>query len=47
MGTGEGKRRALVVVDVQNDFCPGSALAGDRCDEVIAPLNGMIKEYLA
>lgn len=28
----------LVVVDVQNDFCPGGALAVPRGDEVIAPI---------
>jgi nicotinamidase/pyrazinamidase len=30
---------ALIVVDVQNDFCPGGALPVDRGDEVIEPLN--------
>lgn len=28
----------LIVVDVQNDFCPGGALAVPRGDEVIAPI---------
>lgn len=32
-------RKALIVVDVQNDFCPGGALAVPRGDEVVAPLN--------
>lgn len=32
-------RDALVIVDVQNDFLPGGALAVPRGDEVIAPLN--------
>ena len=41
------KKRALIVVDVQNDFCPGGALAVPRGDEVIAPLNKLIKEFLA
>jgi len=40
------ERRALVVVDVQNDFCPGGSLAVERGDEVIAPLNRLIKEFL-
>lgn len=40
-------RRALLVVDVQNDFCPGGALAVERGDEVIAPLNGLIAEFLS
>lgn len=40
-------KRALIVVDVQNDFCPGGALAVARGDEVVAPLNDLIKEFLA
>lgn len=39
-------KRALVVVDVQNDFCMGGALAVPAGDEVIAPLNQLIKEFL-
>lgn len=35
-------RSALVVVDVQNDFCPGGALAVKDGDEVVAPLNKFI-----
>jgi nicotinamidase/pyrazinamidase len=31
--------RALIIVDVQNDFTPGGALAVPRGDEVIAPIN--------
>jgi nicotinamidase/pyrazinamidase len=30
---------ALIVVDVQVDFCPGGALAIDGCDEVVRVLN--------
>jgi len=30
---------ALLIVDVQNDFCPGGALAVPEGDQVIAPLN--------
>jgi nicotinamidase/pyrazinamidase len=41
------KKRALIVVDVQNDFCPGGALAVARGDEVVAPLNSLIREFLA
>lgn len=40
------KKRALIVVDVQNDFCPGGALAVAHGDEVIAPLNYLIDEFL-
>lgn len=32
-------KSALIVVDVQNDFCPGGSLAVERGDEIIAPLN--------
>jgi nicotinamidase/pyrazinamidase len=40
------RKRALIVVDVQNDFCPGGALAVSRGDEVIGPLNILIEEFL-
>ena len=30
---------ALIVVDVQNDFCPGGALAVERGDEVVPVVN--------
>jgi nicotinamidase/pyrazinamidase len=40
------KKRALIVVDVQNDFCPGGALAVAHGDEVVAPLNALIDEFL-
>ena len=39
-------RQALIVVDVQNDFCPGGTLAVPHGDEVIAPLNKLIDEFL-
>ena len=37
-------KQALLVVDVQNDFCPGGALAVPHGDEVIPPLNNLIDE---
>lgn len=40
------KRKALIVVDVQNDFCPGGSLAVGHGDEVVAPLNRLINEFL-
>jgi nicotinamidase/pyrazinamidase len=43
----DGEKRALIVVDVQNDFCPGGALAVERGDEVVEPLNELIGEFLA
>jgi nicotinamidase/pyrazinamidase len=39
-------KQALIVVDVQNDFCPGGALAVAHGDEVVAPLNKLIREFL-
>jgi nicotinamidase/pyrazinamidase len=45
MSSDTGKR-ALIVVDVQNDFCPGGALAVERGDEVVEPLNRLIEEFL-
>jgi nicotinamidase/pyrazinamidase len=39
-------KRALIVVDVQNDFCPGGLLAVTHGDEVVAPLNKLIEEFL-
>ena len=42
----EGKKRALIIVDVQNDFCPGGALAVAHGDEVVAPLNRLAKSFL-
>ena len=39
-------KQALIVVDVQNDFCPGGTLAVSQGDEVIEPLNKLIDEFL-
>ena len=39
-------KRALLVVDVQNDFCPGGTLAVRHGDEVVEPLNHLIDEFL-
>lgn len=36
------KNAALIVVDVQNDFCPGGSLAVNHGNEVVVPLNTMI-----
>lgn len=36
---------ALLVIDVQNDFCPGGALAVPQGDEVIAPINAMMSRF--
>jgi nicotinamidase/pyrazinamidase len=34
----------LIVVDVQNDFCPGGALAVPDGDTVVEPINGLMDE---
>jgi len=39
-------KQALIVVDVQNDFCPGGTLAVAHGDEVVEPLNELIDEFL-
>lgn len=36
---------ALIVIDVQNDFCPGGALAIEKGDEVVAPINAMMDKF--
>jgi nicotinamidase/pyrazinamidase len=36
--------QALIVVDVQNDFCPGGALAVGRGDGVVEPINRLASE---
>lgn len=40
------QRSALLIVDVQKDFCPGGALAVPNGDEVINPLNQAIESGL-
>lgn len=40
------KKRALIVVDVQNDFCSGGTLAVAEGDQVVPPLNKLIEEFL-
>ncbi|MBO9445855.1 bifunctional nicotinamidase/pyrazinamidase [Ruegeria sp. R14_0] len=36
---------ALIVVDVQNDFCPGGALAVPGGDEIVGTINAMMEDY--
>jgi len=38
---------ALLIVDVQNDFCPGGALAVANGDRVVAPLNRAAELFAA
>lgn len=36
---------ALIVIDVQNDFCPQGALAVTGGDEIVGPINALMKEF--
>jgi len=36
---------ALIVIDVQNDFCPGGALAVGGGDEIIAEINALMDQF--
>ena len=36
---------ALIVIDVQNDFCPGGALAVAGGDEIVAPINAQMDQF--
>jgi nicotinamidase/pyrazinamidase len=36
---------ALIVIDVQNDFCPGGALAVAGGDEIVAPVNALMAGF--
>jgi nicotinamidase/pyrazinamidase len=37
--------RALLIVDMQNDFCPGGALAVPEGDEVVPVINDLANEF--
>jgi nicotinamidase/pyrazinamidase len=38
---------ALVVIDVQNDFCPGGALAVDAGDRIVPGINALMADFAA
>ncbi len=40
-----GESDALIIVDVQNDFCPGGSLAVDRGDEVATALSNVALHF--
>jgi nicotinamidase/pyrazinamidase len=40
-----GESDVLLVIDVQNDFCPGGALAVPRGDEVVPVINRMASRF--
>ncbi len=37
--------QALIVIDVQNDFCPGGALAVAGGDQIIDPINALMGDF--
>lgn len=37
--------KALIVIDVQNDFCPGGALPVAQGDAVVAPINALMPRF--
>ncbi|MFV0299712.1 MAG: bifunctional nicotinamidase/pyrazinamidase [Paracoccus sp. (in: a-proteobacteria)] len=36
---------ALIVIDLQNDFCPGGALAVAGGDQIVAPINALMGDF--
>ena len=40
-----GAKDALIVVDVQNDFCPGGRLAVQKGDEVVPLVTALAKRF--
>ncbi len=40
-----GERDVLLVVDIQNDFCPGGALSVPRGDEVVPLINQLAQDF--
>ncbi len=39
--------QALIVIDVQNDFCPGGALAVPEGDQIVAGINELMDDFSA
>jgi nicotinamidase/pyrazinamidase len=44
MGEGDSMK-ALLIVDVQNDFCPGGTLAVPEGDKVVPVINGLMADF--
>jgi nicotinamidase/pyrazinamidase len=40
-----GDREVLLIVDIQNDFCPGGSLSVPRGDEVVPLINGLAGKF--
>ncbi|MBJ3763301.1 bifunctional nicotinamidase/pyrazinamidase [Maribius pontilimi] len=39
------RTHALIVIDMQNDFCPGGALAVAGGDAIVAPINALMDDF--
>ena len=39
------RSQALIVIDLQNDFCPGGALAVERGDEIVPGINALMEGF--
>jgi nicotinamidase/pyrazinamidase len=39
------RNEALIVIDVQNDFCPGGRLAVERGHEIVGPINDLMGRF--
>jgi nicotinamidase/pyrazinamidase len=37
--------KALLIIDVQNDFCPGGALAAPKGDKVVSVINNLMHKF--
>ena len=38
-------KKALLIVDVQNDFCPGGSLGVKDGDKVVEVINGLMDKF--
>jgi len=39
------ENEALIIIDIQNDFCPGGALAVNEGDQIVAGVNALMSEF--
>src|SRR5262249_19464134 len=46
-GRNTDEMRALLVVDVQRDFCPGGALPAPECDRIVPAINAYLRDAAA
>ena len=45
LGKGKAMPRALIVIDMQADFCPGGALAVADGDGIVGPINALMADH--